>query len=420
MRSIALPIKKMSIIRIVCCILAFLACSCNANAQLPFRFDNKLYKAVYINEAIKLMNDNPNYVLIDVRSPGEYADTDQYTHMNIGHLKGAINISIDSIAQHLQELRQYSGKNIFLVCSHSQRSRRVSKFLADSGFTHIYNINGGMSVVTESPANVFPAKSAFVVTKNKYINLVSSDALAVIQNPVTVTIDVRSSNEFAGKNASFSNNIGRIKNAANIPITNFKDGFAALQVAKDKPVLLYDRDGSNSADAAEYLVQAGYTTVYNLYEGLSALLTDNYLEAAQLKKIIVNPPPYTIISVRQCIDMLSKQNNIAVLDARPAEEFNGSSSKEYLNIGRVKNAVNITSAGGLDAATANIKKDAAIILYGSYSSNLDADICKLLIDKDYTHVYYLYQGIGRLAWASFNIESCQDGINILTNHDGLY
>ena len=44
-------------------------------AQHPFKFDNTIYKAVYLNEAFHLMDSMQNYLLLDVRSPGEYADT---------------------------------------------------------------------------------------------------------------------------------------------------------------------------------------------------------------------------------------------------------------------------------------------------------------------------------------------------------
>src|SRR3954454_1062414 len=101
-----------------------------AKAQHPFKFDNTVYKTVYLNEAFRLMDSMQNYLLLDVRSPGEYADTSRTTALNIGRIKGSVNITIDSVHSRLAGLMKYKDQPVFIYCSHSQRSRRVSKFLA--------------------------------------------------------------------------------------------------------------------------------------------------------------------------------------------------------------------------------------------------------------------------------------------------
>jgi rhodanese-related sulfurtransferase len=403
-------------------IITFLSCICffSVEAQQPFRFDNVLYKAVYWNDAVRLMNENKNYLLLDVRTPGEYADTSHHTHLNMGRLKGATNITIDSVPQHLEELKKYNDKNIFVYCSHSQRSRRVSKLLADNGFKNVYNINGGMSVANESTARIFPFKSAILVNGNPYKNIASADALEMLQNNNAVIIDVRSSAEYNSKDSVFSKNLGRIKNAVNIPPGEFTQKFKALNLPKEKNIVIYDLNGSISSDLAAEAAKMGYKNVFNLFEGLEGLITDNYLPGATVKKVIVNPAPFNVVSIRECIDLLSKQNNFTIIDARPADEFNNKSSNEYLNTGRLKNAVNVPEISALATAISNVNKEANILIYGSYSGNTDVDICKALIDKGYKNVYFLYQGINRFTWACFNIENCKDGINLLTHHEGLY
>ncbi len=149
----------------------------------------------------------------------------EVTHMNMGHLKGAVNINIDSFSDHLEDLKKYKDENIFVYCSHSQRSRRVSKLLADNGFKNVYNINGGMSVANESSAATFPLKNAVVVNRNAYQHIASADAFDMMQKPGVLIIDVRSKNEFDSKDSEYSKNIGRIKNAINIPADEFKNKF---------------------------------------------------------------------------------------------------------------------------------------------------------------------------------------------------
>src|SRR5450631_2591834 len=104
---------------------AFVFIGWTIQAQLPFKYDSSSgYKAVSPKEAFRLMDQMPNHLLLDVRSPGEYADTSAITALNLGRLKGSINIPIDSVASHLTELKSHKDQPIFIYCSHSQRSRR--------------------------------------------------------------------------------------------------------------------------------------------------------------------------------------------------------------------------------------------------------------------------------------------------------
>src|SRR5579863_7883764 len=97
-----------------------------ARTQQLWRFDNTSYKAIYFKEACDLIASHPDLVLLDVRSPGEYADTSRFIASRIGRLKGAINVSVDSVRQHYNDLLAYKDKTILVYCSHSFRSRRVS------------------------------------------------------------------------------------------------------------------------------------------------------------------------------------------------------------------------------------------------------------------------------------------------------
>src|SRR5580704_15436442 len=89
-----------------------------ARTQQLWRFDNTSYKAIYFKEACDLITKTPDLVLLDVRSPGEYADTGQSIELHIGRLKGAINFSIDSVDTHFKDLLPYKGKTILVYCSH--------------------------------------------------------------------------------------------------------------------------------------------------------------------------------------------------------------------------------------------------------------------------------------------------------------
>jgi len=84
-------------------LLLTLTCLTSRAQQGP-AIDNTSYRAIYFKEACDLIAKNPDLLLLDVRSPGEYADTTRYISSRIGRLKGAINISIDSILAQYHDL----------------------------------------------------------------------------------------------------------------------------------------------------------------------------------------------------------------------------------------------------------------------------------------------------------------------------
>src|SRR5258705_13962998 len=107
------------------CLPLFLLITMSAKSQ--FKNDNVLYKTVDPTDLCATLEKNKGYLLLDVRSPGEHFDTSTFSALNIGHLKGAINISINELDKRLAELQAYKDQPVFVYCSHSQRSRRASK-----------------------------------------------------------------------------------------------------------------------------------------------------------------------------------------------------------------------------------------------------------------------------------------------------
>jgi predicted sulfurtransferase len=88
--------------------------------------------------------------------------------MNIGHLKGAMNIDISQLPDNLQKLDSYKDKTIYVYCSHSQRSGRASKLLSEKGFKKVININGGMSVLNLTKDQNLPCSQNLYQTNDSY------------------------------------------------------------------------------------------------------------------------------------------------------------------------------------------------------------------------------------------------------------
>lgn len=382
-------------------------------AQVPAKYDS-LYKTIYAKDLCKLALNNPHLVLIDVRSPGEYSDTSQYNSLNMGHLKSAINITVDTILKNVSVLEPYKNKTVVLYCSHSQRSRRASKLLSESGFTDFYNLNGGMSQLNQMTEKEFPCKEEWMVSNLNYINLSSKGAIDLIKkNPKLVIVDIRSVALYNSKDSLAGNNIGHIKNAINIPYTELEQRLPELDQYKSQPVFIYSQTGDgDAARAALKLTEVGYTKVYHLLAGLDDLLAED-----NAVSIMANPAPFHIVDGKDALKLLRNNSNLTIYDTRPKMEFENkiTGHESYKNLGHIKNAVNLEEQ---DFDTYNYPSDkkAPVLIYGREEAFKLADKLNAVGYKD----VYVMRGIYGMISCAFNVEGCKDALKYLVNHEGLY
>ena len=108
-----------------------------------FRFFNVgqqlTYRNISVSEAKTMMESNPSLLIVDVRTIQEFAQ---------GHLKGAVNIPLSDLPLRSGELEK--NKPILVYCHTGNRSAQASAILVKAGFTHIYNMEGGISAWTNS------------------------------------------------------------------------------------------------------------------------------------------------------------------------------------------------------------------------------------------------------------------------------
>ena len=408
--------------------LLSVACT-TAAAQQNQLYDNTVYKAIYFKEACRLITKTPGLLLLDVRSPGEYADTSQYISSRIGRLQGAINISIDSVKTHYTDLLPYKDKPILVYCSHSMRSRRVGKLLGDSGFTKVYSLNGGMTEFNREPGAAFPCKASLYTTSLPYKLMGPTDAAAFIAGKNNLVIDVRPAAQFNGTDSFEANNIGRIKGAINLPLTDLDQSLPGLDKYKDKPILVYDLYTDRSMTAAAKLKAAGFTNVAVLFDGFDTFLLSFPSSSPVRRQYITAPPKYHLTGVHEAITLVNNTPGIIIADMRPASEFVNKGTPTWHNLGHLKNAVNFTSATQLEEALRAKPKNTPVLLYSGFSvasrqrtpESADlAALCNKLAADGYTNIHLLYDGLYSIVWASANVDGEQEAKTILTDHEGLY
>jgi len=98
--------------------------------------EKKPRTAIEPDQALEMIQQDTTIVLLDVRTPGEYAS-------ETGHLKGALLIPVQELPQRIGELDRYKGKTIIAYCRSGRRSLQATNLLNSRGFTTI-NMEGGM------------------------------------------------------------------------------------------------------------------------------------------------------------------------------------------------------------------------------------------------------------------------------------
>ena len=85
----------------------------------------------FFPEDVDALPRDGSVTLLDVRTPGEYAD---------GHAEGFVNLPVDNLRERLREVP--AGKPVYVICQSGLRSYIACRILAQQGFK-CYNLSGG-------------------------------------------------------------------------------------------------------------------------------------------------------------------------------------------------------------------------------------------------------------------------------------
>ena len=216
------------------------------------------YKEVSLPQLMEITKKgDKGYIILDVRSPGEYVDTvPGGKRVGIGRIKTAINIPIQDLLQKpeaIAQLEKYKNEDIYVICSHSYRSRRISNLLLEKGFAHVNNVKGGMSEWYRNYDVLQPYAAGIYENNISYHNIAPAQLFRKLKAKEQVElIGFRSAPKF-----SFDSMVAPLyliyPDFKNVTYYQPTDTLALLEKLKgnyDKTVVLFNTIGGGATDIA--------------------------------------------------------------------------------------------------------------------------------------------------------------------------
>jgi rhodanese-related sulfurtransferase len=99
--------------------------------------DHQANKGLLVSptSAIRLINNNDDTLIIDIRAAADYKK---------GHIKGAKNVQLSDFASSIKSYSEYRNKPILIYCNSGNSTRRAVKLLKNAGYEKINDLEGGI------------------------------------------------------------------------------------------------------------------------------------------------------------------------------------------------------------------------------------------------------------------------------------
>ena len=112
---------------ILLCLFVFSGCNQDKNSK------ENIYMQITAKEAKNIMNNETDYLILDVRTEEEFAEA---------HIEGAILIPDYEIAQKAESILTNKDQLILVYCRSGRRSKIAASELAAMGYTNIKDFGG--------------------------------------------------------------------------------------------------------------------------------------------------------------------------------------------------------------------------------------------------------------------------------------
>jgi rhodanese-related sulfurtransferase len=403
-------LKKEAMIKSFITCLLFICYTVTVTAQ-------NNYKEVTLPELMqKTQQGEKGYIILDVRSAGEYMDTVAGgRHIGIGRIKKAINIPIQDLLQKpetIKKLEQYKNEDVYVICSHSYRSRRISNLLLQNGFASVNNVKGGMSEWYRNYDELNPFAAAMYENNIAYRNMAPSQLYQKLQaNEPIELIGFMNAPRFFFDSLlmSFYPKFPDIKNTSYYRAGDSLQILEKLKTNKNKTIVLFNAIGGGGNETADWLVQKGFNNVYYLVGSLSGFYEYmiNYQSLSAINKHMAQKSGIEFFTPLSFCKTTPK--NVQWIDLRHDTTFNKITRGTKLDYKTLKDAVNFPfykTAGEFEQKFTDKSKFYLLIPEDGYTG---MDLADALQKKGY-YIGWLIGGIERWEWYTNNIDlfTCRD------------
>ena len=193
------------------------------------------YKSITQAEAVKMMSEKPDALVLDVRTTDEYEKK---------HIPNAKSVPLEEFQNGNFASVPDKNQTILIYCWTGRRAQDTAQILADKGYKNVYEF-GGM-VDWKGP----------VVGTQLYKHISQDEARDMLAaDPNAKLVDCRFPKDFEARH---------IVGAVFVP----KEAVMAEDFSqipdKDATIICYCGDGNRARQTAQLLVEKGYTNVYEM------------------------------------------------------------------------------------------------------------------------------------------------------------
>ena len=97
--------------------------------------------AVSASAAIRIINNNSDALIIDIRTQAEY---------KAGHIKSAKNVPLKDFVSGVEKYSEYKKNPVLIYCGSGNTATRAIKILKNAGYEKINNLEGGLAAWKEA------------------------------------------------------------------------------------------------------------------------------------------------------------------------------------------------------------------------------------------------------------------------------